>query len=364
MKRITAIILSFLMMISIFAGCQQEEKKLSEHVAEQQETNKKAEEKENSTVTAEPEKKPEAEINYDWWEGEWYGWWCLRNGTGAYEPASEIAWDAYAEIEVYNDNTGLLRLWDTGTSKDEVLAYGYELTFEPSDAPQGVMKSSRVVFFPNEVWNNGMEAAEMDERSIGWTVDPSESTVSKFENMIEITGHYADPNNSEDSFDYYVYLRPWGTLWDDVRNGDTTGCIYSDMMPLYHDNWYVSLLNLGYESHVASFEEGIDIINAALAGESTGGSLDPADKANADGKVSLAKLKELLPWMKTETDYGMPYEVIAEKFGVHGKSIESLFEGKAIYRWLADDENYIQITFDINDDGSETWNVTQWSGLK
>ena len=29
------------MIMSIFAGCQQEEKKLSEHVAEQQETNKK-----------------------------------------------------------------------------------------------------------------------------------------------------------------------------------------------------------------------------------------------------------------------------------------------------------------------------------
>lgn len=115
-----------------------------------------------------------------------------------------------------------------------------------------------------------------------------------------------------------------------------------------------------------SFEEGINAINDYLASEGgSGGSgtLDAADKEGADGKVSMAVLKEMLPWCKSETSYDMTYEEIAAKFGVHGASIESLFEGKTIYRWGSDDDNYIQITFDLHEDGSETWNVTQWNGI-
>lgn len=305
--------------------------------------------------------------NYDWWDGDWYGWWAIKNGTGVYQEPSDLnlVWDTFAEIEVYSDNTGFMELWDTGTSKDKTLFYGYDITFEPGISDYGRMVSNRVVVFPNGVWNNGMEADTMDERSVGWTVDPADSTVSHFENMIEIIGHYESPKNPGDSFDYYIYLRPWGTLWDDVRDGDTSGCLYKDMMPLYHDNWYVSLLNLGYEHPTSTFDEGISIINDYLAGESSSGSgiLDPADKEGADGKVDMATLKKMLPWCKSETSYDMTYEEIAAQFGVHGKQVESLFENTAIYRWIADEENYIQISFDIHEDGSETWNVTQWEGI-
>ena len=34
------------------------------------------------------------------------------------------------------------------------------------------------------------------------------------------------------------------------------------------------------------------------------------------------------------------------------------------YRWSADDDNRITITFYANADGSETWNITTWDGLK
>lgn len=299
--------------------------------------------------------------NYDWWEGSWYGWWAIKNGTGSYAPASDIAWDAYAEIEVYNDNTGLLRLWDTGTARDHVLAYGYDITFEAGASDKGRMVSSRVEFFPNGSWNNGMEAEPMSERATGWTVDPAASTVSHFENMLEITGHYESPENPDDSFDYYIYLRPWGTVWDDVRNGDTSGCLYQDMMPIYHDDWYLSLLYLGYSEPTATFQAGIDAINAYLAEES-GGTLDPAAKEGADGIVPLQKLKDLLQWCKKETDYNTTYDEVAAQFGVHGKLIKDDGEYR-YYRWLADEDNYIQITFSVKD-GVEYWNVTQWNGLK
>lgn len=299
--------------------------------------------------------------SYEWWEGSWYGWWCIKNGTGIYEPASDIAWDAYAEIEVRSDSTGLLKLWDTGTSREEILVYGYDITFEPGASDKGRLVSARVEFFPHGSWNNGMEAESMSERENGWTIDPAESTVSRFGNMLEITGRYEAPGNPDDSFDYYIYLRPWGTLWEDVRSGDTSGCIYSDMMPLYYDNWYLSLLNLGYGAPPASFQGGIDAINAYLANPG-GGTLDPAGKEGADGVVPLQKLKDLLQWCKSDTDYDTTYDEVAAQFGVHGKLINDTGDYR-FYRWLADADNYIQITFSVKD-GQEYWNMTQWNGLK
>lgn len=315
----------------------------------------------NSDMTV-PTSAPETTTgaSYGWWEGSWYGWWCIKNGTGIYEPASDVAWDAYAEIEVYNDNTGLLRLWDTGTARDNILVYGYDVVFEEGASDKGRMVSARVQFFPKGNWNNGVAATTMDERTVGWTVDPAVSTVSHFENMIEIAGHYASAENTNDSFDYYIYLRPWGTLWEDVRNGDTSGCIFSDMMPIYHDNWYQSLLNLGYSAPTASFQDGIDVINAHLASQGGGETLDPAEKDGADGVVPMQKLKDLLEWCKKDTDYNTTYDAVAAQFGAHGKLISDDGDYR-YYRWLADEDNYIQITFSVKD-GQEYWNVTQWEG--
>jgi len=301
--------------------------------------------------------------NLDWWDREWYGWWCIQNGTGIYESASDVAWDAYAEIEAYSDYTGFLKLWDTGTSRDEPLAYGYEITFEPGSGELACMISDRVVFFPMGKWNNGSAATTMESINSAWAVDPTESTVSHFQDMIEILGHYEDPSNAGDSFDYYIYLRPWGTLWEDVRSGDTSGCIYSDMMPLYYDNWYISLLNLGHEHPVSSFDEGIAIINDYLAGNTGTGSLDPADKEGADGKVDMQTLKSALAWCKDNASYNTTYNEIATQFGVHGKQEKSLFENNTIYRWWATDDAYVKITFSLQADGTELWNVTQYDGI-
>lgn len=304
-----------------------------------------------------------ATVDRGWWERDWYGWWSIQNATGIYEPANKIAWDAYAEIEVDNKDVGHLRIWDTGTSKDKPLIFGY-CDFVPGASDRDKMVSNKISFFPYGVWNNGDKAAEVDLKPGDWVIDPADSTVSRFPDMIEIKGHYQDPDKAEDAFDYYIYLRPWGTGWDDVRNGDTTGCLYRDMMPLYYDDWYSSLVTLGHTHPPASFQEGIDIINDYIANqnESGSGSADLGDKEGAEGKVPIATLKELLPWAK-KLSYSTTYDEIAAKFGAHGQNRKSLFEGKTIYRWWATGEDYIQITFDLHEDGSETWNVTTWSGL-
>ena len=39
-----------------------------------------------------------------------------------------------------------------------------------------------------------------------------------YENMIVIKGHY---ESGEDKFNYEIWLRPWGTYWDDVEEKST-----------------------------------------------------------------------------------------------------------------------------------------------
>lgn len=60
-----------------------------------------------------------------------------------------------------------------------------------------------------------------------------------------------------------MYLRPWGTEWEDVRNGDTSGCIYGDMMPVRYDDWYAPLLEQGVTELPASYADGQTLLGAA-----------------------------------------------------------------------------------------------------
>lgn len=159
-------------------------------------------------------------------------------------------------------------------------------------------------------------------------------------------------------------------------------CMFMNMRRLGDEGWTdeypgLSSENLAY-CRGMSFDE-LAVINGYAPGDyleaenSTGtvstsaAAVDLGEKEGADGHVELAVLKEVLPWMKTETDYGMPYEEIAAKFGVHGKYVDT-FENNGEqfvrYRWSADDDNRITITFYANEDGSETWNITTWDGLK
>ena len=188
------------------------------------------------------------------WNGQWYGWWCIRYASGDYENFEDYAWDAYAVIEDYGDDSGYITLWDTETSKGSPLVRGY-VNFDSF----GVMTTDYCTFYDGGQWlPDAVTVQPMD--IYDWYVDPESSSVSHFENMVEIEGFYEDPTNEDNYFTYYIYLRPWGTDWEDVRNGDISGCIYSDMMPVIYDDWYVPLLNLGVTELPDSFDDGVDRI--------------------------------------------------------------------------------------------------------
>ena len=313
---------------------------------------------------------------YDWWSGSWYGWWSTIDGGGKYEQngIDGSAWDAYAVIDVHSDDTGDITLWYGGDTRELPLVTA-KVRFIDGEGEKGAMELLSGTFFPTGHWYHEQEeAATMEILRGGWYVDPEDSTVSHFADMIEIGGHYEDPDNPEDYFEYRFYLRPWGVRWEDVESGDTSGCVYQDMMPIYYEDWYLPLLDLGYTEVPDSFEIGYDIVEDQIpapnngGGEDVGGSfvptpLDPNDREGADGKVDLATLQRVLPWLKEAQSYSLTYDEIAAQFGVHGMSVESPFEGTIYFRWWSDEDNYIQVAFNPQPDGTETWNNTQWDGI-
>ena len=307
-----------------------------------------------SAAVAETEEEQKA-INTDsFWSGQWYGWWCIRYASGDYETFDRIAWDAYAEIEDYGDGSGYITLWDTETTRDRSLVRGY-VNFDSF----GVMTSNDCIFYDGGEWLPNVVTVQPKE-IYDWYVDPESSSVSHFENMIEIEGFYEDPNDGNSYFTYYMYLRPWGTDWEDVRNGDTSGCIFSDMMPVIYDDWYVPLMELGVTELPDCIDDGFTLIE--------GGAADTADPFDGEpGKMGLEELKAALAWVKSNQSYDNTYEQIEEGFGVPGLFVDE-FEsnGKVFcrYRWLADDDNRVTITFEKQSDGTLTWNITAWDGLK
>ena len=172
-----------------------------------------------------------------------------------------------------------------------------------------------------------------------WEVDPADEAEGDLEHTFLLTFVCTVDDSS---FRVCYVLRPWGMLWDDVREADTSDMLYDDMMPIQYEDWYLPQLE---------------------GGDAAPQPLDPADKEGATGEVDMDTLRRALPWLKTERSYSTTYDEVAALFGVHGQQVESPFEGKTIYRWWSGDEAYIQVTFDVHEDGSETWNVTQYDNI-
>lgn len=173
--------------------------------------------------------------NVQWWEGDWYGWWILQNGTGSWEEVSGSFWDTCARVWVEDDGTGYIEFWDEDNEAGECFANAtVTFTTNGTSAAQGAMVCGDGLF-----WN-----ADLTEGA--WVVYPDDSPMGPaIDNAICVLGTYVDPDNSEDSFDYEIYLRPWGMEWEDVRGADTSDMPYDDMMPAYYDSWYLPLIKDG-----------------------------------------------------------------------------------------------------------------------
>ena len=175
-----------------------------------------------------------------WWDGDWYGWWVVSSASSSMEDMVDSYWDCCASIEAYSDDTGYIEIWDATSEEGECIAFA-DVSFGMGVTDYGCMMSESGCFFDGSI-----EHAD-------WIIDPGASTVSEFDQMICIDGTWVDPEDEDTWIRYYIFLRPWGMEWEDVRTADTSDMLYEDMMPMGYDDWYLPLIDAG-EDMPGSFD--------------------------------------------------------------------------------------------------------------
>ena len=172
-----------------------------------------------------------------YWAGDWYGWHVITDASEELQYLEDTAWDACARIRVRGD-AGTLTVWDTETGPGELLLRA-GVAFSPGTTGNGCMTAASGTYLDCDLTD-------------GFQCDPGASEVQKFDHMILISGRAEDENGGWVRF--RLYLRPWGMEWEDVRTGDTSGCLYRNMLPPDYDSWYAPLLAQGPADMPDSFE--------------------------------------------------------------------------------------------------------------
>ena len=154
----------------------------------------------------------------DWWNGDWYGWWIMTGCYGYYEDMEGDWWDICGTIDIGEDGIGTVTLWDEDYTKSDPMVSASVSLDEAGTGEFGTMMSEGG-------WFTDIALEHAD-----WIVDPG---LVDYPDMIHIDGYY---ENGDDEFYYDIYLRPWGTYWDDVAEED---------LPYYYDDWYLPLIESG-----------------------------------------------------------------------------------------------------------------------
>ena len=152
----------------------------------------------------------------DWWNGDWYGWWVMTSCYGYYEDMEGEWWDVCGTIDIGEDGTGTVTLWDEDYTKSEPMVSASVSLSDDGTSIYGTMTSEGGAFT-----DIALEHGD-------WIVDPG---LVDYGDMIHIDGDY---ENGGDAFHYDIYLRPWGTYWVDVDEED---------LPNLYDSWYLPLID-------------------------------------------------------------------------------------------------------------------------
>ncbi len=152
------------------------------------------------TTMENPEEYAEAvEALRPYWNGDWYGWWYISEGTGAYADEQMKIRDLAARIQLGEDARGSFLLWDMEHPYVDPLGEVI-LHVDPMVGAEGI-----------GIGMSGQGTFMGQPVEVGdWLIDPS---MGAYENLLEIYGYYSDETGD---FFYTVYLRPWGQSWDDV----------------------------------------------------------------------------------------------------------------------------------------------------
>ena len=284
----------------------------------------------------------------DWWNGEWYGWWVATGGDGEYESWSNKWWDCCAVINIGRDYTGTVEIWDETEPRGDGVSFADVSLNEAGTGEHGTLTSEGGWF----LW---AELAHAD-----WIVDPG---IMEYDDLIKIDGWYEDENGS---FHYAMYLRPWGTIWDDVKADDP------DSLPYAYESWYLPLVNAGKsmpDTLGEMPEEGISEDEVNPQGEpepaetNTAGS-DDCGKSNAEatGITTLQAMQDLykICFENRTVDHLFNYDDAKEALGCDGavwkKRDTSWNETKHTYHWQTEDgSDYLNISFELEDGDEWYW---------
>ena len=266
---------------------------------------------------------PAGDALLDWWNGDWYGWWTMYGCYGSYEGMDGMAWDVCGTIDIGEDYTGTVTLWDEDYTKAEPMASADVSLSEAGTGEYGTVTSEGGYF------------TDIPLEHADWIVDPG---LSDYEDLIWITGFY---ENGEDEFTYEIYLRPWGASWDDLSE---------DVQPLYYFDWYLPLIEAG-----AAMPDAIgEGAPAASAGTDTPASTGSGDIPGGDGIVSDEAVQKAWVYMSevAKDIYNTTYEELAEYFGVDGlfdkQEFSDVYEANMrFYKWISstNPHNFIYVNF-------------------
>lgn len=290
----------------------------------------------------------------DWWNGDWYGWWTVTGGDGEYESWNNQWWDCCANISIGADYTGKVIIWDEDLPQDNALSEANVALSAIGTGEYGTLTSEGGYIFDGELSH------------ADWIIDPA---LMDYDNLICIDGWYED---GDGSFHYAMYLRPWGTLWDDIAADSP------DNLPYYYESWYLPLIEagksmpdtLGGEAQDGTGEDEV-IQQGGTESEQTGTAADDEyGKSNADA-TGIAKLEDMQALYKicfesrTDGYHVFTYEEARDMLGCDGvvwkKASFTWNETKHTYRWETEDgKDYLSISF-VLEDGEEWYDSCSMS---
>ena len=254
----------------------------------------------------------------DWWNGDGYGWWIMTGCAGYYEDMEGQWWDICGTIDIGEDSMGTVILWDEDYTESEPMVSAAVSLSESGTGEYGAMMSEGGFFTDIE-----LEHAD-------WIVDPG---LVDYPDMIHIQGYY---ESGEDEYSYDIYLRPWGTYWDDVEEED---------LPAFYDDWYLPLIVAG-EAMPDSIGTG------APAGGST--SAQTGTIPGGDGIVTEEQVQMGYVYMKEVAKdlFHTTYEELAAYFGVEGQFVEEYYSdvyeaNMRFYKWISSENSnhFIYVNF-------------------
>jgi len=165
-----------------------------------------------------PEETPEPEQtrSFDWWSGDWYGWWMMENRTGSYAEWQVNWWDTMGHFEQTQPGRFSVILWDEDLPRSNALSE-FSMTVEEDGSENGAVTNGRGYFLDMDLSGGELEITDQ----------------CVYDGAMLLTGSYSD---SDGTFDFTVLLRPWGEKWDDVDEDD---------VPYYYEDWYLPLIESG-----------------------------------------------------------------------------------------------------------------------